>query len=68
MNLTVNILSRGLFRNGLFVVVLVLGKLFPIPRTKWTFTALLAEHRVHEISGLKSLSTKLVDFRDFPRN
>ena len=70
--LTARLRWRGL-RNGLFVVValvvlVVLGKLFPIPRKKWTFTALLAEQRVHEISGLLSLSTKLVDFRACPRN
>ena len=60
--------------NGLFVVVVlvlvlvVLGKLFPIPRKKWTFTALLAEQHVHEISGLQSLFRKLVEFRARPRN
>ena len=30
-------LRRSGLRNGLFVVVL--GKFFPIPRKKWTFTA-----------------------------
>ena len=54
-------------RNGLFVVV-VLGKLFWIPRKRWTFTALLADQRVHKISALQCLTTKLVDFRGCPRN
>ena len=39
--MTARLRWRGL-RNCLFVVVLVIGKLFWIPRKKWTFTALLA--------------------------
>ena len=61
--LTARLRWRGL-RNGLFVVVVlvvVLGKLFWIPRKKWTYTVLLSEQRVHEISGVQSWSTKLVE-------
>ena len=61
-------LRRSGLRNGLFVVVVVLGKLFPIPRKKWIYDALLTEQRVHEISGLQTLSTKSVDFKFCPRN
>ena len=39
-----------------------------IPQKNWTFTALLAEVCVHEISEIQSLSTKLVEFRACPLN
>ena len=70
--LTARLRWRGL-RNGLFVIVVVLavvlGKRFWIPRKKWTYTALLAEQRVNEISGTQSLSTKLMEINTVcPRN
>ena len=43
------------------VFVLVLGKLYWIPRKKWTFSALLGYHWVHKISWIQGLSTKLME-------
>ena len=55
-------LPRGLGLNFfcLVVIVVVIGKLFWIPRKKWTFTALL--------TGIGSVSTKIVEFNACLRN
>ena len=71
--LTSRLRWRGL-KNGLFIVVIVIRvlvrwKLIWIPRKKWIFIALLAELRVHEISGIQSLSMKFVEISAVcPRN
>ena len=67
--LTARLRWRGL-RNGLFVVlvVVVVGKLFWIPRKKWTFTALLAGFSKKKKGNHCSMSTKIVQSNACPWN
>ena len=69
-------LPWGGLKKGFFVVVVVLnhvvlvvllGKFFEFHEK--TFTALLAEQRVHEIGGIQTLSTKFMEINSVcPRN